>query len=168
MDNLQQPHSLPGPLRCSANRGRGRSLGVSCSQGAVRGLAGKGVQQHRVGISSRFSRGWAPRKAVQRIGTPRVLSLGWGWGMDDTCLEGWARCEEGLSARASAPYRRWEARSWAPNVGRGWTLGRSAPRAAATAATAAAGKEKSEVARGPSGAVQPRPASLAPPGCWVG
>lgn len=80
----------------------------------------------------------------------------------------WGRSEtpagrERLKARASAPYRRWEARSWAPSGGRGRTQTGSAPRAAA-----AAGKARPEAARGSGGAAQPGPASLAPPGCWVG
>lgn len=69
---------------------------------------------------------------------------------------------EGLRARAPAPYRSWEARSWALSEGRDQTPGCSAPPAAA------AGKARPEATRGLGGSAQERSASLAPPGHRVG
>lgn len=142
-------------------RGRGSRLGVSWGPRREAPARDAMEQQHRVGVPPGPGRGWPARRSPgggcpgqehRRAGGCRVWAPAGG---------AWER-RTGRRAGTPAPYRRWEARSWAPSAERGRTPGRSAP------PTASAGNARREAARGPGGAARPRPASLAPPGRRVG
>ena len=162
MDSLRQPPlASPGLGVCVyAARGGCRHKGEREPPGRVVGAQSPGrVERHHVGVPPAFGRGTGSEgsrgPSSGGAGCGRAGEKGeWVWVPAGGIWAG----SQGLRARTPAPYRREEARSWGPNVGRGHTPGLSATPAATAETRARAGR-----AAGAGGAARQRPAFLPPP-----
>lgn len=162
MDSLRQPpFPSPGLGVCVYTvRGGCINKGEREPPGRVVGAQSPGrVERHHVGVPPAFGRGTGSEgsrgPSCEGAGCCPGESGKWVWVPAGGIWAG----SQGLRARAPAPYRRWEARSWGPNVGRGHTPGLSATPAATAEIRARSGR-----AAGAGGAARQSPAFLPPPG----